>query len=339
MRIITILALLVGFSIIGCQEPREAKVQIIEGETMGTYYRLSIVQGNVDQREVDSILVEVNLALSTYIPNSAIALFNKAEDSLILDPVYAKYFVDNIRMTNQIHKISNGAFDPTVMPLVNAWGFGYKTKPDTLPDSLQIQAIKEYVGWDKISIMTIDGQSVLYKSHPFCELDFSAIAKGYAVDLVSDYVLEKGYKNHLVEIGGEVRAHGRPNPERPWAIGISKPVEGASPRDFEGIVAINEQALATSGNYRNYREVEGVKVSHSIQPSTGYPERNSLLSATILAPTCIQADALATASMVLGLEKSKSMISTLPEVEALLIFGKKDGSFETWQTAGFPFKQ
>lgn len=337
-RLSIFICLAIGLFLTSCGEPPQ-KVHKLSGNTMGTTYHITMVGGKVGQEKVDSILIEVNQALSTYIDSSLISLFNQADQELIVDgSALTGHYIENVKVAEQVYSLSNGMFDPTVMPLVNLWGFGYEGKESfQMPDSSLVDSVASLVGWKKVGVKS-DGQGfVLYKNQKGVQVDFSAIAKGYGVDVVSDYLASQGILNFMVEIGGEVRCSGRPAAERPaWTIGVTRPEEGAGARDFEALVNLSDQAMATSGNYRNFFEVEGIKVSHSINPKTGYPERNSLLSATVLAPTCTMADALATACMIAGVEGAQEMIEKLNNVEGLLIYGDEEGNYAQWKSDGFP---
>lgn len=338
LRFSTFLTLAFGLFLLSCGEATQ-KVHKLSGSTMGTTYHITMVGGKVGQDKVDSILVEVNQALSTYIDSSLISRFNQADQQLIVEAsALTEHYLENVKVAEQVYSLSNGRFDPTVMPLVNLWGFGYEGKESfQMPDSSLVDSIASLVGWKKVGVKSDGDNFILYKSQKGVQVDFSAIAKGYGVDEVSEFLIGRDILNFMVEIGGEVRCNGKPAAERPaWTIGVTRPEEGAGARDFEALVNLTDQAMATSGNYRNFFEVEGIKVSHSINPKTGYPERNSLLSATILAPTCTMADALATACMIAGVEGAQEMINKMNNVEALLIYGDEKGDFAQWKSDGFP---
>ncbi len=305
---------------------------------MGTTYSVKAHVAKLNQSDIENALFSVNQSLSTYIDTSLISAFNQCDSGMILEnDDLSGMFVDNYRISREIHDLSGGAFDPTVMPLVNLWGFGYAEKQkNQLPDSLEVDSVRSLVGFNKISLVDHNGKNAISKSSPKVQLDFSAVAKGYGVDKLADLIEEKGGRAYMVEIGGEVRVKGQPSDGRRWTIGINKPEENAGNSEIQAIVELKDQAMATSGNYRNFYEVNGVKVSHSINPSTGYPERSSLLSATIVHPKCAYADAMATACMILGLEEAKDLINMNEAYEAYFIYGLEDGSFGEWQSDGFP---
>ncbi len=308
----------------------------LEGQTMGTYYKVSF-RDSLDrdwQPAIDSLLVAINLEVSTYIDSSVISTFNKAAHSIRLTG-NEHHFIANLLRSREIHTLSKGAFDPTIMPLVNYWGFGYTPKnPIERVDSAEVTSRLKLVGMQAVIGLETPESLTLTKPLPDIALDFSAIAKGYAVDKVGELLMESGIRNILVDIGGEARGWGYSERGDTWKLGINLPEEGASLSALFTAISLENSGIATSGNYRNLYEVDGVKYSHTINPVTGFPERNSLLSATILAKDCMTADALATACMVLGLEKGKEFITSIPDVHALFIFSGSDGKMQSWLSPG-----
>lgn len=310
----------------------------IAGETMGTTYNITYSDntGQNYKTAIDSILVKVNEEVSTYIPTSVISLFNKSSEPFtLLDEsgnAVAPHFLKNLKKGREIFQLTGGAFDPTVMPLVNYWGFGYDDQRIiTGVDTLIVDSLKQnYVGFEKV---TFDS-SQISKSATGVELDFSALAKGYGVDVIAEFLESKGCQNYLAEIGGEVRAKGENPRGEFWVIGINTPKEGGASGDFQTIIALPNLALATSGNYRNYYQVDSLIFSHTINPSTGFPERSRLLSASVLAKDCMTADAIATACMVLGLDKAYDFVLSQTGIEAYLIYGTTDGNLDVKYTPG-----
>jgi FAD:protein FMN transferase len=299
----------------------------IAGFTQGTTYHITYeMPDTIDlQPKIDSILHAFDLSLSEYDSNSVISRINRNED-VIVDDLFTEVF----RMSDEVFKTSGGIFDITVMPLVNAWGFGPKARQTM--DSVRIDSILEFVGMQKVKLEN----GKIIKSDPRVQLDVNALAQGYSVDIVTGFFDGLGSKNYVVEIGGEIRAKGINPTGTFWRIGIDKPefgniIPGA---ELEAIVELKNKALATSGNYRKYYEENGVKYTHSIDPKTGYPAKQSLLSATIIADDCITADAYATVCMVGGLEKSKEILSKHPELEAYLIYGDETGVYQLFITTG-----
>ena len=297
----------------------------ITGTTMGTIgYNVKYIDtknGQNYKAGIDSLLAAFNQSLSTYIPDSEISRFNN--NTLL--KFESTFFWPVLNESKRVYEVTNGAFDPTVMPLVNAWGFG----PDKIerPDSSMIEGLKKQVGFDHIFFDSL----AICKLEEGVKLDFSAIAKGYAVDLVLEYLESKEIDNIFVEIGGEVAAKGANTAEdKPWSVGVEDPTKSLGNRTLFSAFSIKNKAVATSGNYRNFYLVDGKKISHTISPHTGYPVVHSLLSASVFADKCIKADAYATAFMVLGVEKSIEIIENMAGLEAFLIFSDQQGQLQTY---------
>lgn len=309
------------------QSQQQIPLVVFTGKTMGpityTIKYFDEKQRNF-KKEVDSLLVVFNNSLNTYQPASEISQFNK--DSVFKFDL--PYFLPVLQNARQINGLTSGAFDPTVMPLVNAWGFG----PDKNMhrDSTYIDSLMQFVGFDKIGF---DGQGV-WKLDSRSSLDFSASAKGYGIDVVFNYLKNKSLKNLYVEIGGEVRAGGKNlETSQPWQVGVLNPNSDEINQFAIAVVSLQDQAMATSGNYFNYHIIDGVKYSHTISPFTGYPIVHPLLSATVFAPDCMSADALATAFMVMGNEKAIEFLNKNDQYEAFLVFSDSNGNLSTYSTA------
>jgi thiamine biosynthesis lipoprotein len=321
----------------------EASTQLhrVEGETMGTYYRVTYtgMERPALKASLDSLLVALNQEVSTYIPSSTISRFNYGDlpsmDQASLEA--APHFLANLLRAEEIAASTEGYFNITIMPLVNYWGFGYTSKrPISAVDSVKVDSLMTFVGLDKYRLDQTPGQLQLTKVFPGTQLDLSAIAKGYGVDLVGKYLQQLGIQNYLVDIGGEAMARGdKGSPDQAWRMGINTPREDAALNEIEVALALRDKAIATSGNYRNFYEVDGQKYSHTINPFTGYPERSKLLSASILANDCTTADAYATACMVMGLEKAYALVDSLPELEGYFIYSDEQGNLQTSATEGF----
>jgi FAD:protein FMN transferase len=294
------------------------------GSTMGTFYSIKYLDKDTRdfQYQIDSLLHLFNQSLSTYDPQSEISRFNRQDTFWFESP----FFLPVLERSREIYRISGGAFDPTVMPLVNAWGFGPEQKK--LPDSLKIDSLLTLVGFNKIEW---DNNKV-YKLQPNVQLDFSAVAKGYGVDVIADYLLEQGIKNLMVEIGGEVVCRGRNENGEIWRIGITNPLPTKSRGWLYAAITLDNKAIATSGNYMNFYEEGGYIISHTISPFTGYPVRHELLSASVLANDCMTADAYATAFMVLGVEKSKLILDDQPKMDGYLIYVDNDNELTSYFT-------
>lgn len=321
-----------------------SQLQRIQGETMGTYYRVTYIGNEKEalKASIDSLLVALNDEVSTYIPSSTISRFNYG-DLATMDKASlqaAPHFLANLERAQEIAAITGGYFNITIMPMVNYWGFGYTSKkPISAVDSLKVDSLMQFVGSDKYTFEQTAGQLQLSKSTPGTQIDFSAIAKGYGVDLIGEYLLDQGIKNYLVDIGGESVAHGdKGSPDLPWRVGINTPREDAALNEIEIAVPLVNKAIATSGNYRNFYEVDGQKYSHTINPFTGYPERSNLLSASIIADDCTTADAYATACMVMGLEKAFKLIDSLPDIAGYFIYSDEKGNLQSRATSGFELR-
>jgi thiamine biosynthesis lipoprotein len=299
----------------------------IAGFAQGTSYHITYeMHDTIDlQPQVDSILHAFDCSLSSYDSLSIISKVNRNEE---VTP--DNLFIEVFNKSDEVFKASDGAFDITVMPLVNAWGFGPKDRE--VIDSARIDSILDFVGMEKVKIEN----GIVVKNDPRVQLDVNALAQGYSVDIVAVFLDSMGSKNYMVEIGGEIRTKGKSPSAKKWRIGIDKPEFGnmIPGEELEAIVELSDKSLATSGNYRKYYEENGVKYTHSIDPKTGYPAKQSLLSATIIADDCMTADAYATVCMVAGLEKSKAILSKHSELEAFLIYGDDTGVYQLFVTEG-----
>ncbi|MCX4291957.1 MAG: FAD:protein FMN transferase [Odoribacter sp.] len=296
-----------------------------EGKIYGTYYRIVYESAEVLDRPLLEQMERVNASLSMFNPRSVISRLNRNE-SCRTDSLFNRMF----RMAVEVNGETRGAFDITVGPLVNAWGFGYKKGVRPTPE--RIDTLLQWVGLDKLRLQ---GDS-LVKCFRETEMDASSIAKGLGVDLAAEYLEARGVKNYMVDIGGEIRVKGKSGKGRAWRIGIDKPIEDPEllNRELQFIISMENGALATSGNYRNFYVKEGKKYAHTISPYTGYPVQQEVVSSTVYAPTCMEADAYATAFMVLGLEAAKEVMANHPGLEACLIY-VRDGVPETWMTEKF----
>ena len=310
----------------GCQSPN---YQFHEGFAEGTSFHIYYQSDTDYNKTIDSLLNHFEDVLSTYRENSLISKINSTgKDSF---PVNDSLFVDMFRTAKKVYKQTGGAFDITVAPLVNAYGFGFT---DTMQvDSVLIDSLLQYVGMNKIQL----SHNWLIKNNPHIQLDGNAIAKGQSVDYVCRFFETHGLKNYMVEIGGEVRGKGINAHGNPWQIGIDKPIDNSdeTQRNLQGVVGITNKAIATSGNYRRFYYKNGLRYSHTINPKTGYPVNHTLLSASVMADNCMIADAYATSFMVMGLEKTKTFLKNHPEIAVYLIYGKENGKYQVFATKGF----
>lgn len=300
------------------------------GPTMGSTYAVKYVTSKDKavsyQPQVDSILEAFNQSLSTYRPDSEISRFNKGHAVVFKLP----YFYPVLKKAEEVYKASGGAFDPTVGPLVNAWGFG-TGKERKAPSQARIDSLLKLVGFNNISF---DEQSVR-KAKEGVYIDFNAIAPGYAADVLGNYLETKGITNYMIEIGGEVLCKGKNAEGKYWTIGINNPEYEQKGGDMlQAIVQMNNRALATSGNYRNYYEQDGKKYAHTIDPKTGYPVQHSLLSVSVFAEDCISADAYATVFMVIGREKAMEFTRKNNKLDAFFVYADESGKLQTYTTEG-----
>lgn len=298
--------------LINCKHEANKTIKIA-GNAQGTTYQITWLSENKsDYKEaVDSILKKIDSSLSTYLPVSIISKINKNDTAVIVDD----YFTDVFNKAIEISEKTNGLFDVTVAPVINAWGFGFTKK--AMVDSTMIDSLLDFIGYKMVRLE----EKRLVKEKPQVMLDFNAIAQGYTVDVLASYLESKSIVNYLVELGGEVKAKGKNNNDKYWAIGIDQPNEVMTDdRPLKAIIKLKDRALATSGNYRKFYIEDGKKYAHIIDPYTGYPAKHNLLSATVLADDCMTADAYATAFMVMGAEKSKQFLSEHKELQLDVFF-------------------
>lgn len=308
----------------GCDTKRE---HILTGRTMGTTYTVKVVTGYFGsvaglQERIDRRLEEINRSMSPYLPDSEISRFNRFREVGVEFPISAD-FLRVMRTAGLLHGLSEGAWDGTVNPLVDLWGFGRSGRPGRRPPAEKIEALLGDVGFDKIEVRD---SGALVKRQAAVSLDLSSIAKGYGVDQVADEIRRAGFHDFLVEIGGEVYAAGFRPDGRPWRVGINRPKTDARFDDVYKVVALRDQAFATSGDYRNFFVENGERYSHIIDPRTGCPVPRGVVSASILAETCALADGLATAVMVMGAAKGIALINRLDRVHGLIVTELPDGS-------------
>ncbi|HDZ9831864.1 TPA: FAD:protein FMN transferase [Yersinia enterocolitica] len=310
----------------------------LEGKTMGTSYSIKYVSDSSTlspkklQQEIDRELEQVNDQMSTYRPNSELSRFNKSQKVDTPFPVSiatAKVVREAIR----INRLTDGALDVTVGPLVNLWGFGPEGRPNVVPTDAEITKRREWVGIDKLAVEN----GALIKHIPELYVDLSAIAKGYGVDVVAEYLEAQNIDNYMVDIGGEVRTRGNNGENKPWRIAIEKPVAG-SEQSAQEIIEPGRMAIATSGDYRNYFEQNGVRYSHTIDPETGRPIKHRLVSITVLDPSCMTADGLSTGLGVLGPERGMALANLLGIPVFMIV--KTDDGFEERSSESFkPYLQ
>ena len=297
----------------------------ISGEAQGTTYHITYFDDSSRnfQTDIDKLLADFNKSVSVYDSTSIITRVNNNDKDVKLD----KFFVFCFNKAMEVSRATDGAFDVTVGPLVKGWGFSFKKKAKM--DSSMVDSLLKFIGYKMVKIK--NGKVI--KKDSRITLDFNALAQGYSVDLVSELLDSKKVNNYIVEIGGEVYAKGKkPNGDN-WKVGIEKPIdnpEGENP--LKAIAKLENKSLNTSGNYRKFYIENGVRYSHEINPKTGYPAHNILLSATVLANDCITSDAFATAFMVMGLEKTITFLTTHRDLAVYLIYSDVDGKFGVYES-------
>lgn len=317
-----LLLLIVGTIVILKKQP---PFRTNEGMVFGTIYKITYQHNDDLQNEIKAAMMEVDNSLSPYNPNSIITRINHNEDTLLNE-----HFLHVFNLAQQISAETEGAFDITVAPLVNAWGFGFKHSIDIDPNV--IDSLRQFVGYQKIKLE--DGKIV--KEDARTMLDCSAIAKGYGVDRVARLLDQKGVQHYMVDIGGEVVLKGKNPRMKTWRIGINKPVEDSLSvnQELQTILEVSGVGMATSGNYRKFYYKDGKRYAHTIDPRVGTPVQHNILSATVIAKDCTTADAYATAFMVMGLEEAKAFCEAHPELHAYFICDGEGDSYEIFATPG-----
>lgn len=292
-----------------------------KGMMFGTTYSITYQADSSLHTSIKKELQKVDEALSPFNKQSVITAVNENRNMTV-----NKMFADVFLMAEKISEDTDGAFDITVAPLVNAWGFGFKSGKH--PSRHDIDSLKTIIGYKKVSLNDLR----VTKTDPRVMLDCSSIAKGYGSDAVAAMLERHGVKNYMVEIGGEIVTKGISQKRMPWKIGVTKPIDDSLSlsQEIQCIINVTDKAMATSGNYRNFYYHGGKKYAHTIDPKTGYPVQHSILSATVIANNCATADAYATAFMVMGMEKAQKLLERHPELMAYIIFADKDGIIQTW---------
>lgn len=320
LQAIFLLFLIVGTVLI-IRQQQAMPYQHNQGLIFGTTYNIVYQHDKDLQTAIVSKLKEVDNALSPFNQSSIISKINRNEDVTVNG-----LFTDVFRMAETISQETGGAFDITIAPLVNTWGFGFKQ--GVPPTRHTIDSLLTTVGYEKISLK----RNKVIKKDPRIMLDCSAIAKGYGCDVIAHYLRMQGIANYMVEIGGEIVTSGISEKRTPWRIGVTKPTDDSLNvnQELQTIINVTDKAMATSGNYRNFYYKNGRKYAHTIDPHTGYPIQHSILSATVLTGSCAKADAYATAFMVMGMDKARKVLEQHPELMVYLIYTDKDGKLATW---------
>ena len=315
--------LIIGTIVILSQsKPAKPEFRKAQGLVFGTSYNVTYFYNADLQPDIEHTLALVDSALSMFNPQSTISAVNISESILVTDTMFLKVF----RRAMEISRITDGAFDITVAPAVNAWGFGFKHAENVSQST--IDSLKEITGYWKIH----EQNGLITKDDPRIMLDCSAIAKGFGSDMVAQMLSSKGISDYMVEIGGEIVLSGHNPKGKDWNIGISKPVDDSLSvnNELQTVIPITDIAMATSGNYRNFYVKDGRKYAHTIDPHTCMPVSHSLLSATVFAADCATADALATSMMVMGLDSAQALCARHPEIRAYLIYQDDNGDGSLW---------
>ena len=303
------------------RQQRSTPYQHDKGQVFGTFYHITYQNDTSLNNDILAELAKVDSALSMFNDKSIISRINRGED------VKTNEMFDTVfNLAENIADNTNGAFDITVAPLVNAWGFGFKT--GNPPTKAAIDSLRSIVGYKKVALRN----NRITKTDHRVMLDCSAIAKGYGCDVVAHLLQRHGIENYMVEIGGEVVTHGISEKRLPWKIGVTKPTDDslAVDKELQTVLNVKNMAMATSGNYRNFYYKNGKKYAHTIDPKTGYPVQHNILSATVLAKHCAEADAYATSFMVMGLDGAKKTLENHPELMAYLIYADHKGNMQVW---------
>ena len=330
MKKIVIILVSLQFIALQCnrKEPGAGYMKL-NGEALGTTFNIQYenVHDKNYYREIDSLFELVNNSLSTYRPGSVISRINRGDTGVVVD----SFFIEVFSTAKKVWKKTGGSFDITVAPLVNAWGFGFTEKSEI--DSSLIDSLLSRTGFENVALK----ERKVVKTKPGIMLDANAIAKGYCVDVLAEFIEKQDIENYLVEVGGEIRTKGKNSRGGDWIIGIDKPVDNnqVPGANLQAKVALSGKSLATSGNYRRFYVKDGIKYAHTINPETGWPVNHNLLSASVIADRCITADAYATAFMVKGLDESIKLAENLPGVEAYFIYSDNKGDFKVHFTEGF----
>lgn len=315
------LTLLIVGTVLIIRQQRNMPFHTDKGSVFGTFYTVVYQAEDNCHDDIKAVLLQVDSALSMFNKESVISRINQSDGGET-----NKMFLDVYQKAMQVSAETDGAFDITVAPLVNAWGFGFKD--GEMPTRQQVDSIRQFVGWQKVSLKG----TTVHKTDRRVMLDCSAIAKGYGVDMVAKVLQDKGITNYMVEIGGEIITHGISPKRLPWKVGVIKPTEDslATDTEYQTILNVTDMAMATSGNYRNFYYKGGKRYAHTIDPKTGYPVQHNILSATVLAPDCATADAYATSFMVMGLEGAQRILTRHNELMAYLIYSDKDNQLQVW---------
>jgi len=327
----TIIILFVGGILFSCSKP--TKLIEINGEAQGTFYSIKYLtkesKAPLDKYYFDNLFAAIDSSLSIYKSYSLVNKFNAGDSILTDDP----WFIQMILQSDKVYHESFGAFDPSVVHLVNAWGFGPDSKD--YKAEVSVDSLLKITGWDKVNFELLpDGSMLIKKKVKGIKIGFNAIAQGYASDIIAKKLEKNNIYDYLIDAGGELRARGVNQKGNVWKIGIDKPVALQYSREIVAVIPLENTSIATSGSYRKYYEVDGVKYSHAISPKTGRPVDHSLLSVTVITDSCSLADAYATAIMIMGVDEGKEFLNLHPEIDAYLVYSDSKGELQSHATQG-----
>ena len=311
--------------LIACKKDIKKQDFVLKGSVFGTSYKITYLNGTKNyQKSLDSLFLMINNSVSTYIPTSDISRINNGENGIVIDDIFIEVF----KKSKRIYKETNGFFDPTVGNLVNAYGFGPKSKKTNITDA-EIEAQMQFVGLNKVILK----ERRIVKKSSEIYLDFNSIAKGLAIDIIARFFDDKSIENYIIEIGGEIRAKGKKKNNKPWVVKLVNPVKSYDNEGFK-VINLSNKSMATSGNYRKFRISEdGKKYVHTINPKTGLASESNLLSASVIGSLdCADVDAYATAFMAMGLEKTKAFLKKHSEIKVILIYISNDGLLTEYST-------
>lgn len=325
-----ILLVISSLALISCNSTSNERFIENTGRAQGSTYQIKYLspEGVDFGDRFESIFAEIDLSMSTYVPTSLISMVNKGDTLVTVDSMFIEVLKRSLEIANE----TNGSFDPTIGPIVRLWGFGFdEVRTDVTSE--MVNDTKSKTGYQNVSVNGLE-----VSVPPGFNLDFNAIAQGYTVDYLAEFLEESGVDRYMIEVGGEVRARGTNESGTIWRIGVDKPTEDIDQQDrFQFILTLDNASLATSGNYRKFwvDAETGARYSHTIDPQTGYPARNELLSASIIAPSAMDADAYATVCMVVGLTRCQELLDSKSDLEGYLIYDNGNGVWETSITEGF----
>ncbi len=330
---------LIVFSSCGEASSNKNSFYEIHGETQGTTYTVILDDENqsIQKKELDSIFYTFDLSLSTYVKPSVISRLNFSKDSIVIVDE-TSFFKRCYLESQQVYTLTDGDFDPSVFPLVKGWGFMSRVDSPLTKD--EVDSILNFVSFKENELHSVQfvGDTILFqKSNPGFKIDFNAIAQGLSVDVVDEYLKEKGFQNYYIEIGGELLVRGHNKDGVDWRIGIDTPKENLESREIENVLSVSNIAIATSGNYRKFYVKDGVKYSHTLDPVSGFPVQHSLLSVTVASENCQSADAYATAFMVMGKDEALSFVKKNPSLnlEIYLLYADEKGGIQRLMSDGF----